>query len=40
VRRLEAATGMAPVVVAHSMGGLATRRWLALDWRGWRACTT
>lgn len=28
VRRLEAATGMAPVVVAHSMGGLVTRRWL------------
>lgn len=29
VCRLEAATGAAPVVVAHSMGGLATRAWLA-----------
>lgn len=29
VRRLEQATGMAPVVVAHSMGGLALRRWCA-----------
>jgi hypothetical protein len=29
VRRLEAATGLAPVIVAHSMGGLATRAWLA-----------
>jgi triacylglycerol lipase len=29
VRRLEAATGRAPVVVAHSMGGLALRRWWA-----------
>lgn len=29
VRSLEAATGMAPVVVAHSMGGLALRRWWA-----------
>jgi predicted alpha/beta hydrolase family esterase len=28
-RRLEHATGCAPVVVAHSMGGLAVRRWLA-----------
>lgn len=28
VRRIEAATGQAPVVVAHSMGGLATRAWL------------
>jgi predicted alpha/beta hydrolase family esterase len=28
-RRLEAATGRPPVVVAHSMGGLAVRRWLA-----------
>lgn len=28
VQRLEAATGQAPVVVAHSMGGLATRAWL------------
>ena len=27
VRRLEAATGKAPVIVAHSMGGLAVRRW-------------
>ena len=29
VARLEAATGLAPVIVAHSMGGLATRAWLA-----------
>lgn len=29
VRRLEAATGLAPVVVCHSMGGLALRRWWA-----------
>jgi len=29
VRRLEKATGLAPVVVAHSMGGLALRRWWA-----------
>jgi pimeloyl-ACP methyl ester carboxylesterase len=29
VRRLEAATGRAPVIVAHSMGGLAARRWAA-----------
>jgi triacylglycerol lipase len=29
VQRLEAATGQAPVVVAHSMGGLAVRAWLA-----------
>lgn len=29
VARLQAATGMAPVVVAHSMGGLALRRWWA-----------
>jgi pimeloyl-ACP methyl ester carboxylesterase len=28
VRRLEAATGMPPVIVAHSMGGLAVRAWL------------
>jgi triacylglycerol esterase/lipase EstA (alpha/beta hydrolase family) len=28
VRRLEQATGLPPVVVAHSMGGLATRAWL------------
>jgi len=27
--RLEAATGLAPVIVAHSMGGLAARAWLA-----------
>ena len=29
VRRLEACTGVAPVLVAHSMGGLAVRRWWA-----------
>jgi triacylglycerol lipase len=29
VQRLRQATGMAPVVVAHSMGGLAVRRWWA-----------
>lgn len=29
VQQLEAATGLAPVVVAHSMGGLALRRWWA-----------
>ena len=29
VRRLEAATGQRPVIVAHSMGGLAVRWWLA-----------
>ena len=29
VRSLEAATGVAPVIVAHSMGGLALRRWWA-----------
>lgn len=29
VRRLETATGLPPVVVAHSMGGLAVRRWWA-----------
>jgi triacylglycerol lipase len=29
VRRLEQATGHAPVAVAHSMGGLALRRWWA-----------
>ncbi len=29
VRRLESATGLPPVVVAHSMGGLALRRWWA-----------
>jgi predicted alpha/beta hydrolase family esterase len=27
VKRLESATGLAPVIVAHSMGGLALRRW-------------
>ena len=29
VQRLERATGLAPVIVAHSMGGLALRRWWA-----------
>jgi triacylglycerol lipase len=29
VRRLERATGCPPVIVAHSMGGLAVRRWWA-----------
>lgn len=29
VSRLEAATGLPPVIVAHSMGGLALRRWWA-----------
>ncbi len=29
VRRLETSTGQAPVIVAHSMGGLAVRRWCA-----------
>jgi pimeloyl-ACP methyl ester carboxylesterase len=29
VRRIESATGLAPVLVAHSMGGLAARAWLA-----------
>jgi len=28
VKRIEKATGHAPVIVAHSMGGLATRAWL------------
>jgi pimeloyl-ACP methyl ester carboxylesterase len=28
VHRLEAATGLAPVIVAHSMGGLVARAWL------------
>jgi triacylglycerol lipase len=27
MRRIESATGMPPVIVAHSMGGLAVRRW-------------
>lgn len=29
VRRLQHATGRAPIIVAHSMGGLAVRAWLA-----------
>ena len=29
VARIESATGLAPVLVAHSMGGLAIRAWLA-----------
>lgn len=29
VRQVEACTGRAPVIVAHSMGGLAVRRWMA-----------
>ncbi len=29
VRSVEAATGLAPILVAHSMGGLAVRAWLA-----------
>lgn len=29
VRRVQAATGLPPVIVAHSMGGLAVRAWLA-----------
>lgn len=29
VRRVEQASGLAPVIVAHSMGGLAVRAWLA-----------
>jgi len=28
VRRMETATGLAPVIVAHSMGGLVARAWL------------
>lgn len=31
VRRLELGTGLPPVLVAHSMGGLAVRRWIAAD---------
>jgi pimeloyl-ACP methyl ester carboxylesterase len=30
VRRLEQATGLSPLIVAHSMGGLAVRAWLHL----------
>ena len=29
MRQLERATGLAPVIAAHSMGGLAARAWLA-----------
>ena len=29
VRRIESSTGLAPVIVAHSMGGLAVRAWLS-----------
>lgn len=42
VRRVEAATGLAPVLVGHSMGGLALRAWLdfaAADARCHRAIT-
>ncbi len=31
VRELEKTTGLAPVIAAHSMGGLAVRAWLAAD---------
>lgn len=31
VQKLERATGLPPVIVAHSMGGLAARRWWAQD---------
>jgi len=34
VRRVHAATGHEPVIVAHSMGGLAVRAWLASGGRG------
>jgi triacylglycerol esterase/lipase EstA (alpha/beta hydrolase family) len=34
IARLEAATGRAPLVVAHSMGGLAVREWLHRVERG------
>ena len=36
VTRLEAATGMAPILVGHSMGGLAIRAWRARGNRGGR----
>jgi triacylglycerol esterase/lipase EstA (alpha/beta hydrolase family) len=36
VRSLEQATGVAPVIVAHSMGGLAVRAWLAGEQRSER----
>ncbi len=38
IERMTLATGLAPVVVAHSMGGLATRAWLRqrADGAGWR----
>ena len=40
VSRVTAATGRPPVVICHSMGGLAVRAWLrsAGFWSGWRAC--
>lgn len=34
VRRITAATGCPPIVVAHSMGGLAVRAWLAANGAG------
>lgn len=37
VARLESATGLAPVLVGHSMGGLAIRAWRARDGRPRRA---
>jgi triacylglycerol esterase/lipase EstA (alpha/beta hydrolase family) len=37
VRSVEQATGMAPVIVAHSMGGLAVRAWLAAQGNPLRA---
>lgn len=42
VRKIEVATGLAPVIVAHSMGGLAVRAWLqanAADLRVHRVVT-